>query len=93
MSEDLAEKQAQFYQEVSAKTNSNIEDLFNRIIDDLQASANKKKEMPQQQTVGSSEAETGVSGKSEKTDTKIKLGKQSSGGTGAENGWASCCQR
>jgi len=28
---------------VSAKTNANIEDLFNRVIDDLQAAQNKKK--------------------------------------------------
>ena len=46
MAEDLAEKQAEFYQEVSAKTNSHIEDLFNKVIDDLQASSVKKKEVP-----------------------------------------------
>lgn len=45
MAEDLAEKQAEAYQEVSAKTNSNIEDLFNKIIDDLQTTYNKKKEV------------------------------------------------
>ena len=45
LAEHLAEEQAEFYQEVSAKTNSNIEDLFNKVIDDLQAtSSNKKKE-------------------------------------------------
>lgn len=44
MAEDLAEKQAEYYREVSAKTSANIEDLFNKIIDDLLASLNKKKE-------------------------------------------------
>ena len=41
--QDIAEKQTEYYQEVSAKSGSNIEDLFNRIIDDLLSSSNKKK--------------------------------------------------
>ena len=48
MAEELAEKQAQYYREVSAKTSTNIEDLFNKIIDDLLASQNKKKEVVSQ---------------------------------------------
>lgn len=42
MAEELAEKQAEYYREVSAKTSANIEDLFNKIIDDLLASTKKK---------------------------------------------------
>lgn len=41
---EIAEKQAEHYQEVSAKSAYNIEDLFNKVIDDLQATTNKKKE-------------------------------------------------
>jgi glycolate oxidase len=33
MAEELAEKQAEYYREVSAKTSANIEDLFNKIIE------------------------------------------------------------
>jgi major membrane immunogen (membrane-anchored lipoprotein) len=44
MAENLAEKQADYYREVSAKTSSNVEDLFNRIVDELLLSQNKKKE-------------------------------------------------
>ena len=41
---ELAEQQAEHYQEVSAKTAHNIEDMFTRIIDDLVSSSTKKKE-------------------------------------------------
>ena len=41
--QDMAEKQTEHYQEVSAKSGANIEDLFNRIIDDLLSSSTKKK--------------------------------------------------
>jgi GTPase SAR1 family protein len=47
MAEDLAEKQAEYYREVSAKTSANIEDLFNKIIDDLLASSKKKEPVAQ----------------------------------------------
>lgn len=43
MAEELSEKQAERYYEVSAKTSTNIEDLFNNILNDLLATQNKKK--------------------------------------------------
>jgi Txe/YoeB family toxin of Txe-Axe toxin-antitoxin module len=47
MAEELAEKQAEYYREVSAKTSANIEDLFNKIIDDLLALTKKKEPVAQ----------------------------------------------
>lgn len=88
LAEHLAEEQAEFYQEVSAKTNSNIEDLFNKVIDDLQAtSSSKKKEIL---TTTGTEAPQQLA--AEKGTDKIKLGASSSSETG-ERSWAGCCQR
>lgn len=56
MAQDLAEKQAEHYQEVSAKTSAKIEDLFSSIVEDLLAATNKKKEAPPaESTVASSQ--------------------------------------
>ena len=73
---------------MSAKTNANIEDLFNRVIDDLQSSQNKKKETASTNPTAP-EAE---SNPPKEEDKKIKLGSASSQG-GKEGGWANCCQR
>lgn len=70
----MAEKQAEFYQEVSAKTNSNIEDLFNRTIDELQASTNKKKEQSAPNATNPSIVETESKGENKSSDGKVKLG-------------------
>jgi hypothetical protein len=74
---------------VSAKTNANVEDLFNRVIDDLQTVQASKKKEPTAASSGLSEPEAPPAGKEE---GKIKLGAASSGG-GGERGWAGCCQR
>ena len=90
LAEDLAEKQAEFYQEVSAKTNANIEDLFNRVIDDLQASQTKKKEVPTSTTVTSEVENKPVQNEEE---GKVKLGSAGSANDGGNRGWANCCQQ
>lgn len=88
LAEHLAEEQAEFYQEVSAKTNSNIEDLFNKVIDDLQATSSSKKK--ETLTITSTEAPQQLA--AEKGTDKIKLGASSSSETG-ERSWTGCCQR
>jgi hypothetical protein len=46
MAQELAEKQAEFYREVSAKSSANIEDLFNKVIDELISTQKKKEVVP-----------------------------------------------
>ena len=85
----MAQKQAEFYHEVSAKTNANIEDLFNKVIDDLQATQNKKKE-----TVATNPTAVEPEANPAKEENKkIKLGSANSKKLEKEGGWANCCQR
>lgn len=75
MAQELAEKQAQNYREVSAKTNSNIEDLFSKIVDELLSLHNKKQGNSNlsSSSVGESEKKTVNKGsEGSKTET-IKL--------------------
>lgn len=88
----MAEKQAEYYREVSAKTSANIEDLFNKIIDDLLASINKKKE-PVAQNVNEPEkpsAQNQVAGKPNE-DKGIKLGSMDN--KTWQNQVGGCCQK
>ena len=85
--QDLAEKQAEHYEEVSAKTAHNIEDLFNRIIDDLLSSSGKKKE--EAQAEGEKKEEQSVA-----TENKtMKLTSAESKGAQGGSQWANCCQK
>ena len=92
MAEDLAEKQAEYYRQVSAKTSANIEDLFNKIIDDLLASINKKKEPVPAQNLNEAEKHSNneAAGKG-KNDKSIKLGSMDS--KSMQNQATGCCQK
>ena len=90
---EIAEKQAQQYHEVSAKSGFNIEDLFNRVIDDLQANNSKKKESAVEKTCAAQiPSESGS--KSEKQGGKGTVKLNSSVAAKKEGGqWSNCCQK
>jgi GTPase SAR1 family protein len=81
MAQELAEKQAESYQEVSAKTNLNIEDLFSKIVEEL-ITTQKKKEVSNAQNNSSpvTEGNKKDSGKNSqnKTEETLKLNKTDS---------------
>lgn len=92
MAEDIAEKQAEHYREVSAKTSSNIEDLFAKIIEDLLATNNKKKETVPTLPATESETKTTAANSEVKAGQTMKLGSMDSkGGVGKAQG--GCCQK
>jgi hypothetical protein len=92
MAEVIAEKQAEHYREVSAKTSSNIEDLFTKIIEDLLATNNKKKETVPTLPATESETKSTVANSEVKPGQTMKLGSMDSkGGQGKVQG--GCCQK
>ena len=58
IAQEIAEKQAEKYKEVSAKTASNIEELFSEILDSLLAQSNSKKTQPSSSGAGETKANT-----------------------------------
>lgn len=72
---------------MSAKTNANIEDLFNRIIDDLQASTKKKETQPNPPNPG--QGEPGSAEQKPEKAGNIKLNP----GKGGPVPGGNCCQK
>lgn len=92
MAEELAEKQAEYYRQVSAKTSANIEDLFNKIIDDLLALSKKKEPAPQNASEGDkSNPQNEVGGKPKEEKGGVKLGSISN--NDKQNQGGNCCQK
>lgn len=75
---------------MSAKTSANVEDLFNKILDDLLASQNKKKEVGPGQVEGEKPAEEKGENKP-KEEKPLKLGSIDS--KSWQNQVGNCCQR
>jgi len=83
----LAEKQANSYKEVSAKTNFNVENVFNSIIDELLSQHKKKETISTSNSVGSEQGDSKIDTKPGQTIKLTSIEKK--GGKTSKEG---CCQ-